>query len=114
MVQADEGLEEDIKVRDARVGVQLASGWLAMYSTALSTVATVSTTVDLEKDKGKEHVLLWMVSASLSGISMLNSSSMAMTTSTVSRLSRPRSLAKCAVDVICGRIGQFYRYPSVG
>lgn len=36
----------------------------------------------------------WMLSASLSGISMLNSSSMAMTTSTVSRLSRPRSLAK--------------------
>lgn len=41
-----------------------------------------------------------MVSASLSGISMLNSSSMAMTTSTVSKLSRPRSLAKWALDLI--------------
>lgn len=46
-------------------------------------------------------VLEWMLSASLSGISMLNSSSMAMTTSTVSRLSRPRSLAKWAVGLIC-------------
>lgn len=41
-----------------------------------------------------EDVPEWMESASLSGISMLNSSSMAMTTSTVSRESRPRSLAK--------------------
>lgn len=42
------------------------------------------------------NIPLWMASASLSGISMLNSSSMAITTSTVSRLSNPRSLEKCA------------------
>lgn len=42
------------------------------------------------------HVPLWMASASLSGISMLNSSSIAITTSTVSRESNPRSFAKCA------------------
>src|ERR1700737_2200442 len=34
-------------------------------------------------------------SASLSGISMLNSSSMAITTSTVSKLSSPKSFEKC-------------------
>lgn len=43
---------------------------------------------------------LWMASASLSGISMLNSSSIAMTTSTVSNESRPRSFAKCDVPEI--------------
>lgn len=46
------------------------------------------------------NILLWMASASLSGISMLNSSSMAITTSTVSKLSRPRSFVKWAVPLI--------------
>ena len=44
---------------------------------------------------------LWIASASLSGISMLNSSSIAITTSTVSKLSRPRSFEKCDCPVIC-------------
>jgi hypothetical protein len=46
------------------------------------------------------NIPLWMASASLSGISMLNSSSIAMTTSTVSKLSRPRSFEKCAFPFI--------------
>ena len=45
-------------------------------------------------------VPLWIASASLSGISMLNSSSIAMTTSTVSKLSNPRSFEKCEVPEI--------------
>lgn len=41
-----------------------------------------------------------ILSASLSGISMANSSSMAITSSTVSRLSRPRSFWNTAAGVI--------------
>mmetsp|Transcript_33350 Transcript_33350/g.84249 ORF Transcript_33350/g.84249 Transcript_33350/m.84249 type:complete len:233 (-) Transcript_33350:19-717(-) len=57
----------------------LAWGWEAMYSTALATVL--------------------IFSASESGISTANSSSNAITTSTVSRESRPRSLVKDASGV---------------
>lgn len=87
----------------------------------------VSIRVDQPGRNNMVDIPLWMVSASLSGISMLNSykrrqistlvdyiqsgwretsrtSSMAITTSTVSKLSRPRSFAKCAVDLSC-RIG---------
>ncbi len=46
-----------------------------------------------------------ILSASLSGISTANSSSNAMTTSTVSRLSRPRSFWKCAPAVTCAPRG---------
>ena len=42
-----------------------------------------------------------ILSASLSGISMLNSSSNAMTTSTVSRLSRPSSDWKALLGLTC-------------
>jgi hypothetical protein len=41
------------------------------------------------------------LSASKSGISSLNSSSIAITTSTVSKLSSPRSFSKCASGVTC-------------
>src|SRR2546423_13734750 len=50
--------------------------------------------------KLQEDLPLWIASASLSGISMLNSSSIAITTSTVSRLSRPRSFVKWAFPLI--------------
>jgi hypothetical protein len=66
-----------------RAEAQPAMGWLATYSMA----------------RGSESIL----SASMSGISSLNSSSMAMTTSTVSRLSSPRSFSKCASGVTCRR-----------
>ena len=57
----------------------LASGFLLMYS--------IASWVDL------------MLSASVSGISMLNSSSIAITTSTASKLSSPRSVLNVAVGV---------------
>ena len=83
-----------------------------MYSTALSTGLMLEA---LPTTMGRKNSPLWMASASLSGISMLNScvrkllafledqqvsartSSIAITTSTVSRLSSPRSFAKCDV-----------------
>ena len=53
---------------------QLASGWLRMYSTALSTVpAQRCQCLGVLKSSAGENLPLWMVSASLSGISMLNS-----------------------------------------
>ena len=89
--------------------VLLPSGWARMYSTACLTAIS---SVRMLRLCGHFDIPLWMASASLSGISMLNSynivrpascmshlrsltSSIAMTTSTVSRLSRPRSLWKC-------------------
>ena len=47
------------------------------------------------------NIPLRIASASLSGISMLNSSSIAITTSTVSKLSNPKSFEKCAFAEIC-------------
>ena len=59
-----------------------------------------------------------ILSASLSGISNANSSSKAITSSTVSRLSRPRSVWKLAVSLTCSEqtgvtlIGSFYETAS--
>jgi len=67
--------------RETRCSNQLASGWLWMYSMA----------------RLQESIL----SASLSGISSLNSSSRAITISTLSKLSNPRSFWKCTSGVTC-------------
>lgn len=66
----------------------LACGWEAINSTARSTDC--------------------ILSASLSGISNPNSSSSAITTSTVSKLSSPRSFWKCAFDVTCNNTNHTY------
>lgn len=53
--------------------------------------------------KSTAVLMLVILSASLSGISNPNSSSSAITTSTVSKLSKPRSFWKWAVGVTCRR-----------
>ena len=62
-------------------------------------------------EAGFVHIPLWIASASLSGISMLNSSSIAMTTSTVSSESNPRSFEKCAAPEIYHQVSSCSCFP---
>lgn len=84
-IRFDKGMKSHItKLKNFSCLIQLDIGWLWMYSMASL----------------QESIL----SASKSGISSLNSSSRAITSSTLSKLSKPRSFWKCTSGVTCKTI----------